>query len=197
MELRDHAHQQVEPKATPGLTNEQWIKTSRDTIDRLGREQCERIFSDNPRGVDGAIRDLKAFESLVRETGLARFCDSIRLVRRQVNRMLSGAQPNPVNRMIATVQAAEHNAAQRVMGYVCQQVGGAFVPAPTATDPAERRAVEALSRCAVAAAGQPAGSAHSDDGSNALDAETIANAHRALDRLAERHGLMASSGSRG
>lgn len=162
---------------------------------RIDPTEHDRIFGDNPRGVDAAVRDLRMFESVVRETGLVQFCEAIRLVRRQVNRMLSGAQPNPINRMIATIHAAESKAANRAMQYLCEEIGGTFIPASTDNDTSERMQADALRLCALAAA-------HSMDINAAahqhhqhrqpITLETIARARLALDRL-QSHSSLASA----
>lgn len=153
---------------------------------RIDPTEHDRIFGDNPRGVDAAVRDLRMFESVVRETGLVQFCEAIRLVRRQVNRMLSGAQPNPINRMIATIHAAESKAARRAMQYLCDEIGGSFIPAGTNNDPQEQLEDEALRVCAVAA---NTGLDADPSQHPRITQETITNARRALDRLQSHPAL--------
>lgn len=88
----------------------------------------ERLLRTNPRGYDAARRDLAVFERMVRATGTPRYSERIGLVRRQVNRMLSCAQPNPVNRLLIAIEAADPEAGREVIEYICQELGGRFVP---------------------------------------------------------------------
>lgn len=80
----------------------------------------------------GASRDLNAraaqhFRALVDSVGVKRFAPAMGLSTRQVNRILSGVQPNPVERLIRSVQTASSEAGDRTLDFVCQEAGGFFV----------------------------------------------------------------------
>ncbi|HRP63063.1 MAG TPA: hypothetical protein PK400_07220 [Phycisphaerales bacterium] len=70
---------------------------------------------------------LQLFAQLVESTGVKRFATAMGLSTRQINRMLSGAQPNPVERLIRAVQSAEATVGDRVLDEICQEMGGHFV----------------------------------------------------------------------
>jgi hypothetical protein len=70
---------------------------------------------------------LRHFNALVESVGVKRFAMNIGLSTRQVNRILSGVQPNPVHRLIRCLQSAEAEVGDRVLDYVCQEMGGHFV----------------------------------------------------------------------
>lgn len=110
------------------------VRVGQATDPRPDQSNLERMLSTNPRGYAAAKRDLAAFETLVRKTGTAEFCKRIGLVRRQVNRMISGAQPNPVNRLLVTIEAGEPEVARQTIEYLCRELGGRFEP--DATPPA-------------------------------------------------------------
>jgi hypothetical protein len=67
------------------------------------------------------------FTQLVESVGVKHFAQSLDLSTRQVNRILTGAQPNPVERLIRALQAADPAAGDRVLDYICQEMGGSFV----------------------------------------------------------------------
>jgi hypothetical protein len=67
------------------------------------------------------------FAELIGSVGVKRFSQALGLSTRQVNRILSGAQPNPVERLIRSLQAATPEAGDRVLDFVCQEMGGHFV----------------------------------------------------------------------
>lgn len=70
---------------------------------------------------------LERFRQLVESTGVKRFAASINLSTRQVNRILSGVQPNPIERVIRSLQSAEPEVGDHVLDYICQEMGGHFV----------------------------------------------------------------------
>jgi hypothetical protein len=70
---------------------------------------------------------LRRFAELVTSVGIKRFSSSMGLSTRQVNRILASAQPNPVERLVRALQAAEPDVGDRVLDYICQEMGGHFV----------------------------------------------------------------------
>lgn len=67
------------------------------------------------------------FASLVESIGVKRFAASLDLSTRQVNRILSGAQPNPVERLLRCLQAVDPEAGDRALDFICREMGGHFV----------------------------------------------------------------------
>ncbi len=114
------------------------------------------------------------FASLVESVGVKRFSRSLGLSTRQVNRILAGAQPNPIERMIRTLQSADGEQGDRVLDYICQELGGYFVRHEALDD----ATVNAVKECAEAIA------AISDGEISALDVREIREAISAL------HGLI-------
>lgn len=94
-------------------------------------------------------RGLAQFRALVESVGVKRFAHSLGLSTRQVNRILSGVQPNPVERLVRSVQSAEPEVGDRVLDFVCQEAGGFFVRAESTLDAAASNAVR---ECAEAIA---------------------------------------------
>jgi len=88
------------------------------------------------------------FAELVQSTGVKRFAAGMSLSTRQINRMISGAQPNPIERIIRTLQCAEPEAGDRTLDYICQEMGGYFVRHEALDD----AAVNAVKECAEAIA---------------------------------------------
>jgi hypothetical protein len=88
------------------------------------------------------------FAELVNSTGVKRFAVSMGLSTRQVNRMISGAQANPVERIIRVLQSAEPEVGDRALDYICQEMGGHFVRHAALND----AAVNAVKECAEAIA---------------------------------------------
>lgn len=89
------------------------------------------------------------FRDLVESVGVKRFAASMGLSTRQVNRMLSGAQPNPVERIIRSLQASQTDVGDAVLSYICQEAGGHFVKEPGTITEAS---VNAVKECAEAIA---------------------------------------------
>lgn len=83
----------------------------------------------NDRGPeDGLSHQAKhCLEHLVHSIGVKRFAQSLGVSTRQVNRMLSGAQPNPVERLIRALQSADPEAGNRALDFICEELGGRFV----------------------------------------------------------------------
>lgn len=67
------------------------------------------------------------FKSMVESIGVKRFASAMDLSTRQVNRILSGVQPNPIERMVRCLQTATPEIGDRSLDFVCQEVGGFFV----------------------------------------------------------------------
>lgn len=116
---------------------------------------------------------LSHFTSLVESVGVKRFAASMNLSTRQINRMLSGAQPNPVDRIIRSLEAASPEDGDRVLDYVCQELGGHFVR----HESIDEAAVNAVRECAEAIA------AISDGHVSRLDVQEIREAISALSGL--------------
>jgi hypothetical protein len=116
---------------------------------------------------------LRHFADLVAGVGVKRFSHELELSTRQVNRILSGAQPNPVERLLRSLQSAEPEAGDRVLDYVCQEMGGHFVR----HEAFDQAAVNAVKECAEAIA------AISDGQLSELDVKEIREAISALSGL--------------
>ena len=121
------------------------------------------------------LRDegLRQFAGLVESVGVKRFALTIGLSTRQVNRILAGVQPNPVERLIRSLQSADPEAGDRVLDYVCQEMGGHFVRHEAIDD----ATVNAVKECAEAIA------AISDGQVSDLDVREIREAISALSSL--------------
>ena len=91
---------------------------------------------------------LRQFATLVDAQGVKLFAASLDLSTRQVNRILTGAQPNPVERLIRCLQSADTDSGDHVLDYVCQEMGGHFVRHEAFDD----AAVNAVRECAEAIA---------------------------------------------
>lgn len=88
------------------------------------------------------------FADLVESAGTKRFAMSLGLSTRQINRMLTGAQPNPVERLVRCLQSADAETGDRVLDYICQEMGGHFVRCEALDD----AMVNAVKECAEAIA---------------------------------------------
>lgn len=115
----------------------------------------------------------RQFAALVESAGIKRFASSLSLSTRQVNRMLSNAQPNPIERLIRSLQAVEPDQGDRILDYICQEMGGHFVRQEGLND----AAVNAVKECAEAIA------AISDGQISAVDVTDIRQAISALSTL--------------
>lgn len=122
-------------------------------------------------------RAMELFRAMVDSVGVKRFASAMDLSTRQVNRMLAGAQPNPVERMMRSVQAASPESGDAALDAICQELGGFFVRYPgdakAATDQAVKEAAEAIA-------------AISDGQISALDEKEIREAISALIALIRR-----------
>lgn len=119
-------------------------------------------------------RSLAQFERLVQSVGAKRFAAAMNLTTRQVNRMLSGTQPNPVDRVVRTLQSCEAQVGDEVIEYICQEVGGSFVRDEATIDAS---AVNAVRECAEAIA------AISDGQITVIDEREVRQAIAALTAL--------------
>jgi hypothetical protein len=131
------------------------------------------------------VECLRHFASLVESVGVKRFASALGITTRQVNRILSGAQPNPVDRLIRALQSAGAKQGDAVLDYVCQEVGGHFVrheAVDDATVNAVRESAEAIA-------------AISDGHVTALDVREIREAISALSGLIM--SIRAGQGERG
>ena len=113
------------------------------------------------------------FASLVESVGVKRFATSLGLSTRQVNRILAGVQPNPVERLIRSLQSADAESGDHVLDYICQEMGGHFVRHEAFDD----AMVNAVKECAEAIA------AISDGQITELDVTEIREAISALSGL--------------
>ncbi|MFK7960373.1 MAG: hypothetical protein AB8G96_07580 [Phycisphaerales bacterium] len=128
----------------------------------------------SPKSPEAVSEDhLARFARLVDSVGVKRFSSSMDLSTRQVNRMLGAAQPNPVDRLIRSLQAADAEAGDAVLDYICQELGGHFVRQEGVDD----AAVNAVKECAEAIA------AISDGEITSLDVREIREAISALSSL--------------
>ena len=91
---------------------------------------------------------LRRFAAVVNSVGIKRFAGSLDLSTRQVNRILGGVQPNPVERLIRSLQSAEAAAGDRLLDYICQEMGGHFVRHEAIDD----ATINAVKECAEAIA---------------------------------------------
>ncbi len=116
---------------------------------------------------------LGRFASLVDSVGVKRFASSLGLSTRQVNRILSGVQPNPIERLIRSLQSAEPETGDRTLDFICQELGGYFVR----HEALDEAMVNAVKECAEAIA------AISDGEISELDVKEIREAISALSGL--------------
>ena len=116
---------------------------------------------------------LRRFAELVNSVGVKRFAQAIGLSTRQVNRILSGAQPNPVERLVRSLQGAAPEVGDQALDYICQELGGHFVRHEAIDD----AAINAVKECAEAIA------AISDGKISELDVREIREAISALSSL--------------
>lgn len=64
---------------------------------------------------------------MVEDIGVKNFAQSLELSTRQVNRILSGVQPNPVERLILCLQAVDPEVGDQSLDFICREMGGHFV----------------------------------------------------------------------
>lgn len=146
-------------------------------------------MSPSPEIDPAADQHLTRFAELVESVGVKRFAMSLGISTRQVNRMLAGSQPNPVDRLIRSLQAAEPETGDRVLDHVCAELGGHFVR----HESVDAAAVNAVRECAEAIA------AISDGSISDVDVTEVREAISALSSLilALHRGRDGSSGDSG
>jgi len=128
------------------------------------------LQQDDPLTRDAA----ECFHAMVNSVGVKRFAAELGLSTRQINRMLSGAQPNPVERIIRCVQSSAPDVGDRTVDFICREAGGYFVREETL----DAAVVNAVKECAEAIA------AISDGEITELDEVEIREAVQALVCLA-------------
>ncbi|MEM8834838.1 MAG: hypothetical protein AAGD00_03355 [Planctomycetota bacterium] len=119
----------------------------------LGHVNGNNARSDEDQ--ESAERALTHFRALVESVGVKRFASSLGLSTRQVNRILSGVQPNPVDRLLRSLQASDPECGDTVLDYICQEMGGYFIREEGGLDD---HAVNAVKECAEAIAAISSGS---------------------------------------
>jgi hypothetical protein len=137
--------------------------------------EAEQMNRNTQQFQDDRLRQeaLERFCTLVESVGVKRFSTSLGVGTRQVNRILSGAQPNPIERLVRCLQSAEPEVGDRVLDYICQEMGGHFVR----MEALDQTAVNAVRECAEAIA------AISDGHISDLDIREIRDAISALAAL--------------
>jgi len=115
------------------------------------------------------------FQSMVQSVGIKRFAADIGLSTRQVNRILSGAQPNPIERLVRCLQCCDPRIGDPVIDYLCRQMGGFFIR----EELVESASLNAVKECAEAIA------AISDGEISRMDEIEIREAVEALISLAK------------
>jgi len=90
------------------------------------------------------------FRRMVESVGVKRFSSCMSLSTRQINRMLSGAQPNPVERVVRSLQSCHPDVGDEALGFICQEAGGQFVK--DESPELDASAAEAVRECAEAIA---------------------------------------------
>lgn len=111
------------------------------------------------------------FRLMVESVGVKRFASEMGLSTRQINRMLSGAQPNPIDRIIRSLQCCQPEVGDETLSYICQETGGHFVKE---VGPLDMAAVNAVKESAEAIA------AISDGEISAVDEKEVRDAISAL-----------------
>ena len=110
-----------------------------DTAPNLSRRKHADVLKDNCH---------QQFAALVECVGTKRFAQALGVSSRQINRILSGAQPNPIERLIICLQAVDVTVGDRVIDFICQELGGHFVRQEALNE----AAVNAVKECAEAIA---------------------------------------------
>lgn len=87
------------------------------------------------------VQASQRFRRMVDSVGVKRFASDMNLSTRQINRMLSGAQPNPVERIIRSLQCCEAEIGDETLSFICQEAGGYFVKEEGELDTAAATAV--------------------------------------------------------
>lgn len=98
---------------------------------------------------DLSVQSAGKFRAMVESVGVKRFAADMDLSTRQINRMLSGAQPNPVERIVRCLQSCDAEIGDETLEFICQETGGHFVKDVGSFD---RSSSETLRRAADAVA---------------------------------------------
>ena len=96
------------------------------------------------------LRAQELFEALVESVGVKAFAANMDLSTRQIHRMLSGAQPEPLGRAVDALRAAEPDEAQAALDHVCSRMGGYFIRSIDNLDVAHVNAVKESAEAIVA-----------------------------------------------
>ena len=149
---------------------------TRTTLDRSPPNRVETQAGPGPGCDDAEVQRIarEAFRAMVDSVGVKRFAADMDLSTRQVNRILSGAQPNPIDRLIRCLLCCDAQVGDRVLDLICQEMGGYFVREETI----EGASVNAVRECAEAIA------AISDGHISQMDEVAIRDAVSALTTLA-------------
>jgi hypothetical protein len=89
------------------------------------------------------------FSAMVDSVGVKKFASGIGLSTRQVNRILAGAQPNPVHRLVRCIQSSTPEPGDATLDFLCNEAGGHFIRDESELDSA---ALNAVKECAEAIA---------------------------------------------
>ncbi len=92
---------------------------------------------------------LVLFRRMVDSVGVKRFASSLDLSTRQVNRILSGVQPNPIDRLLRSLSACSPEVGDEVLDHLCQEMGGYFIREEGTLD---QHGLNAVKECAEAIA---------------------------------------------
>lgn len=96
------------------------------------------------------IRHDELFEAMVNSVGVKAFAANIGLSTRQIHRMLSGTQPNPVRRFCEAIGACDGPIADEALDGLCRYCGGYFVRLATDLAKANVNAVKESAEAIVA-----------------------------------------------
>lgn len=90
------------------------------------------------------------FEAIVQATGVKAFAAKLGLSTRQVHRMLSGAQPNPLSRFCDVLHACDQQSAEAVLSAVCRAMDVYWIRVPQDLKSANLNAVKESAEAIVA-----------------------------------------------
>jgi len=88
------------------------------------------------------IRSDVLFDALVDSVGVKAFAANLGVSSRQIHRMLSGTQPNPVRRLRDALASGDGMVSMTVLDYLCQEHDGHFVPVNADIEVANLNAVK-------------------------------------------------------
>lgn len=128
----------------------------------------------SPVNPDSANEAAAHFRKMVESVGVKRFASEMGLSTRQINRILSGAQPNPIERMMSCLLCCDPEIGDAALDFICGEMGGHFVR----EEAIESASMNAVKECAEAIA------AISDGEISKLDEVEIREAVQALISLA-------------